>query len=672
MESGKSTARTARSVDNNNVASWWEDTSGNGFTCDVLVVGAGLAGLATALQLSRDQVRVALVDAHPSEEAKRSAFQGGGTLLTPTNVLWARRMGLYKSLSGDPSSSREPDFEALSSPALITNGKVQQGVAASSGANSNSLGWLKAEVEGRKNYAGDEFAYLSLSQSFIEDQILERIRSSRFVKVLWNHAFEGLAGDGEAGGATALVSSPTASMQVRCKYVVGCDGRSSKVRETCFNGDRIEGYEWKEHKGVMLHMMCECQVKWGLERKSYRLEQKSLNGFGPTIGGGAAMPVPGSDNSLYRLSVNAPFTMWGSNMECMEPPPLSLLQKQLKPKLPKGTELADPKWSRYYRMNHFISSAFWASGRVFLVGEAAHAHPPVGILPMNAALEDADNLSWKLSMAVKLGLREGEDGVLASYEEERKPRAEAVRKSIAGYFSDLMQGKLSPIRYAHNDCGLFATYPESRLIVRSNREQKYLVKAGEIAPNVRELFLTNTMKKTTLGEILTSSNKHKIFCFCSDWPVKMDSPYNDSEPSHSGMSFSLGESAEKENCGEKAVKSPRPSVEKMTWDKIQHSVEFMLGKEFVLQCEFYILHTTSKIAHMDGLDYQLIRDPVHVVDAKSQFMLEYFGSDDCLAGVMVRPDMRVGAIGEFPDFLEDLGHYHHQSGVGPAPVHEKK
>ena len=68
------------------------------------------------------------------------------------------------------------------------------------------------------------------------------------------------------------------------------DGRASVVRHTCFERD-VEDFEWKEHKGVMLHMMCECKLSHdGLVRKPYRLEQKSLNGFGPTVGVSKVLP----------------------------------------------------------------------------------------------------------------------------------------------------------------------------------------------------------------------------------------------------------------------------------------------------------------------------------------------------------------------------------------------
>ena len=58
------------------------------------------------------------------------------------------------------------------------------------------------------------------------------------------------------------------------------------------------------------------------------------------------------------------------------------------------------------------------SGLVFLLGDAAHKVPPMGGLGLNAAVQDAYNLCWKL--ATVFGGRAG-DSLLDTYEAERRP-----------------------------------------------------------------------------------------------------------------------------------------------------------------------------------------------------------------------------------------------------------
>ena len=75
-----------------------------------------------------------------------------------------------------------------------------------------------------------------------------------------------------------------------------------------------------------------------------------------------------------------------------------------------------------HQVNHWvlesvITEAF-QSGRVFMVGDAAHKHPPTIGIGMNSAFGDTSNLMWKLAWIVK-GL--AEPRLLESYEPERRP-----------------------------------------------------------------------------------------------------------------------------------------------------------------------------------------------------------------------------------------------------------
>ena len=70
-----------------------------------------------------------------------------------------------------------------------------------------------------------------------------------------------------------------------------------------------------------------------------------------------------------------------------------------------------------WRINRLVASRY-GEGRVFLAGDAAHRHPPTNGLGANTCIQDGFNLAWKLALVVK-GL--AGPGLLDSYDAERRP-----------------------------------------------------------------------------------------------------------------------------------------------------------------------------------------------------------------------------------------------------------
>jgi hypothetical protein len=66
--------------------------------------------------------------------------------------------------------------------------------------------------------------------------------------------------------------------------------------------------------------------------------------------------------------------------------------------------------------------AQYRHGRVFLAGDAAHAHSPMGGQGMNTGIQDAANLAWKVDAA----LAGADDTVFDSYHDERHPIGKRV------------------------------------------------------------------------------------------------------------------------------------------------------------------------------------------------------------------------------------------------------
>jgi hypothetical protein len=84
--------------------------------------------------------------------------------------------------------------------------------------------------------------------------------------------------------------------------------------------------------------------------------------------------------------------------------------------------LAQAEWLTQFQPRRRLATAF-QRGRVFLAGDAAHIHSPVGAQGLNTGLQDAVNLGWKLALVLR---GQAHDALLQTYERERLPAACAV------------------------------------------------------------------------------------------------------------------------------------------------------------------------------------------------------------------------------------------------------
>jgi 2-polyprenyl-6-methoxyphenol hydroxylase-like FAD-dependent oxidoreductase len=131
-------------------------------------------------------------------------------------------------------------------------------------------------------------------------------------------------------------------------------------------------------------------------------------------------------------------------------------------------------WASAFNMNARLADRY-RSGRVFLVGDAAHIHPPTGGQGLNTSVQDAYNLGWKLA-AVIAG---APDALLDSYENERRPIAASVLGLSTKLLDAIKRGDLRRGREVHQlDIG----YPDSSLgLERPERAAGLL--AGDRAPD---------------------------------------------------------------------------------------------------------------------------------------------------------------------------------------------
>jgi hypothetical protein len=104
------------------------------------------------------------------------------------------------------------------------------------------------------------------------------------------------------------------------------------------------------------------------------------------------------------------------------PPSLEEFRTQLRAYAGTDFGAHSPRWlSRFTDATRLAEQ--YRTGRVFLAGDAAHVHPPLGGQGLNLGIQDAFNLGWKLAAEVNGWAPEG---LLDSYHAERRPVADDV------------------------------------------------------------------------------------------------------------------------------------------------------------------------------------------------------------------------------------------------------
>jgi 2-polyprenyl-6-methoxyphenol hydroxylase-like FAD-dependent oxidoreductase len=121
-------------------------------------------------------------------------------------------------------------------------------------------------------------------------------------------------------------------------------------------------------------------------------------------------------------------------------------------------------------------------GRVFLMGDAAHVHPPAGGQGMNTSVQDAYNLGWKLGQVLRHGAPQS---LLDTYEEERLPVAANLLEFVVQMHKDWLgktKDKEEPRKGEHMQLGL--NYRGGPLSVEKRvGVPDHVARAGDRAPD---------------------------------------------------------------------------------------------------------------------------------------------------------------------------------------------
>ncbi len=340
------------------------------------------------------------------------------------------------------------------------------------------------------------------------EMLFEEHLKSRGVRVERGVELMSIAADGQV----TLRSDREEKLQF--SYVLACDGGRSSVREKLqipFVGmDRNE-----------LFVLADLKVQGPID-------PDTMCGFFSTDGVVAFIPMPEG----YTRMIAA-------NMRKREELTLERLAEIAYRRTGRTFHLSDSKWTSYFT-THFRHSATMRKGAVFLLGDAAHIHSPVGGQGMNTGLQYSYNLAWKLARVIR---KQAKESLLETYEEERMQVAEsllkwtnqmtrlvtlrknlflAMRNTLLGYlfkrkfFQNRLRAWITQTRIHYRESSLSQERKPtclSALFSRKRREFRLGPHAGDRALD-SEIALKDHLGVSTLFEVL-SGTKFVLLVFAS-------------------------------------------------------------------------------------------------------------------------------------------------------------
>src|SRR3954451_5197932 len=341
---------------------------------DVLVVGAGPTGLMAGLVLTRRGVPVVIVDrkAAPTRESRALAVQ-------------ARTMEIYDQLGVVGT--------VLAGSHRVTRMQIGQD------ADPRKVR-IDAAQQGATQYPG-----IHIFEQSRNEELLWSALAETGTDVRWLHRLVDLVDDTDRpdGRVVVLVEGPEGLSRIRARWCVGADGASSTVRrllDVPFEGVTDDATFWvADLRGVS-----------GLHDDAITVR------FGDATFALSFPLGPGGHRRLISLAA-------GEHID--QEDALGDARSDL------GLSYAAVDWLSTYRVHHRAAARF-RKRAVFLAGDAAHVHSPVGGQGMNTGLQDAHNLANVLADVAHGHL---DPAALERYEQERRPVALRLVKVTDRVFS---------------------------------------------------------------------------------------------------------------------------------------------------------------------------------------------------------------------------------------------
>lgn len=324
-------------------------------------MGAGPSGLVLALFLTRYGVRVRIVDktAGPGTTSRALAVQ-------------ARTLEFYAQIGlADAVVSMGRQVPALN---LWVAGQHKARAI---------LGAMGATIS--------PFAYALIFPQDEHEQLLVDRLHGLGVTVERQTALEGFA-ESDGGIHATLVSADGRRSACAARFIAGCDGAHSRVREVLGIGFPGGTYE-------------------------HTFYVADVDASGPSVNGDIHVDFDRTDFlAVFPLKQDGHVRLVGTirpDATTAREPTWDDVSRTAMEHL--RMQVSQVRWFSTYHVHHRVANAF-RGGRAFLVGDAAHIHSPVGGQGMNTGIGDAVNLAWKIAEVISNRI---DPSVLDTYEQER-------------------------------------------------------------------------------------------------------------------------------------------------------------------------------------------------------------------------------------------------------------
>jgi 2-polyprenyl-6-methoxyphenol hydroxylase-like FAD-dependent oxidoreductase len=395
------------------------------FTTDVLIAGAGAAGLTLAIDLARRNVAFRLIDKLPGPFA---GSRGKG--------IQPRSQEVFE------------DLGVLDRIVAVGGTYPPQREYREDGSYEDSLVMEHHEATPDEPYLIPLMVPQFLTEAMLRERLAEFGQRPHF-------GCELIAFEQDTEGVTAHVASADGEETIRAGYLVGTDGGKSYVRHALkieFPGKTL---------GVPA-LVADVRLE-GLGTDAWhRFNEGSME---KQV---SFCPLRGTD----MFQVQAPIPLQGD----IDFSPEAMTAWAAARTGRSDIVIREVLWGSAYDMNARMADKYQV-GRVLIGGDAAHIHPPTGGQGLNTSVQDAYNLGWKLAAVVN----GAPEKLLATYEEERRP----IAAEMLGLSTKLLQAakERGGMRRGRETHQLDLGYPESSLSLNERARSSERVMAGDRAPD---------------------------------------------------------------------------------------------------------------------------------------------------------------------------------------------